>query len=198
MTAAPAPSAVRLPTPPPPLPPGGASRVLLLPGWQGSGPGHWQSRWEALHGDLRVEQHGWDWPRRGDWMARLEEVLAAQTTPVWLAAHSLGCHLVAAWAAHSRHAQRVRGALLVAPPDLRRPDLPPALAPWRPEVRRRLPFAAVAVLSDDDPYAPLPVAEALVADWGCATVHRLPGRGHLNADSGLADWPEARAWLTAL
>ena len=174
------------------------SRVLLLPGWQGSGPRHWQSLWEAGHGDLRVEQHDWDWPRRGDWMARLEEVLAAQPAPVRLAAHSLGCHLVAAWAAHTRHPQRVRGALLVAPPHLERPDLPPALAPWRPAVRRRLPFPAVAVLSDDDPYSPLDAAERLVADWGCTEIRRLPGRGHLNADSGLADWPEARTWLSAL
>ena len=50
-------------------------RVLLLPGWLDSGPDHWQSRWQALHGDRRVEQDDWLWPRRGDWMARLEEVL---------------------------------------------------------------------------------------------------------------------------
>ena len=30
--------------------------VLILPGWQNSGPEHWQSRWEILHGDERVEQ----------------------------------------------------------------------------------------------------------------------------------------------
>ena len=51
------------------------SNVLVLPGWQNSGPDHWQSRWERLHGDERVVQHDWDWPRRGDWMARLDEVL---------------------------------------------------------------------------------------------------------------------------
>ena len=40
--------------------------VLLLPGWQGSGPDHWQSRWEQLHGHLRVEQHDWQRPLRGE------------------------------------------------------------------------------------------------------------------------------------
>ena len=39
--------------------------VLTLPGWQGSGPEHWQSRWEALHGFIRVEQHDWMRPLRG-------------------------------------------------------------------------------------------------------------------------------------
>ncbi|MBW8465436.1 alpha/beta hydrolase, partial [Acidovorax sp.] len=50
--------------------------ILLLPGWQNSGPDHWQSRWEARHGDLRVEQHDWMRPLRGDWSARLEETVA--------------------------------------------------------------------------------------------------------------------------
>ena len=52
--------------------------VLILPGWQNSGPGHWQSRWELAHGYQRVEQHDWLRPLRGDWIARLEEVLATR------------------------------------------------------------------------------------------------------------------------
>ena len=51
------------------------TRVLLLPGWQNSGPSHWQSLWEHLYGFTRVEQDDWLWPRRGDWMARLDEVV---------------------------------------------------------------------------------------------------------------------------
>jgi hypothetical protein len=58
----------------------------------------------------RVQQADWTWPRRGDWMVQLEEAVLADPRPVLLAAHSLGCHLVAAWAAHSRHADRVRAA----------------------------------------------------------------------------------------
>ena len=127
-------------------------RVLLLPGWMNSGPSHWQSRWEARHGFERVEQADWLWPRRGDWMARLDEVLLASEQVAVLAAHSLGCQLVAAWALHSRHTARVQGALLVAPPDVERSDFPPQLVPWRPIVRARLPFAAQVIYSEDDPY----------------------------------------------
>ncbi len=79
-----------------------SSNILLLPGWQNSGPDHWQSHWEALHGYQRVEQHDWMRPLRGDWMARLEEVVLDADGPVVLVAHSLGCILIAAWAAHSR------------------------------------------------------------------------------------------------
>jgi predicted alpha/beta hydrolase family esterase len=172
--------------------------VYLLPGWLDSGPEHWQSRWERLHGDLRVVQDDWQWPRRGDWMARLDEVLlAAPHTPVRLAAHSLGCQLVAAWAAHSRHTARVAGALLVAPPDTERADTPPQLHGWRPMVRTRLPFAAVAVCSSNDPYADAQRMRGLADDWGAQIVDAGP-RGHLNHQSGLGDWPEGRALLARL
>lgn len=174
-------------------------QVLLLPGWQDSGPTHWQGRWTALSGFRCVEQADWVWPRRGDWMARLEEeVLAADAQrPLLLAAHSLGCHLVAAWAAHSRHAARVSGTLLVAPPDLEREDMPPQLYSWRPAVRARLPFPALVVVSDDDPYCAPARALALAADWGAA-VERIGHAGHINADSGLGDWPQGQALLRRL
>jgi uncharacterized protein len=172
-------------------------RVLLLPGWLNSGPDHWQSRWEARYGDRRVEQADWEWPRRGDWMARLDEALLEEPQPVALVGHSLGCQLVAAWAAHSRHTDRVSAALLVAPPDTERDDMPPQLHNWRPIVRARLPFASLAVTSSDDPYCSPSRAAQMAADWGSETVE-IGARGHINGDSGLTDWPEGRALLEAL
>jgi predicted alpha/beta hydrolase family esterase len=173
------------------------SRVLLLPGWLDSGPTHWQSHWQRLHGFERVEQADWLWPRRGDWMARLDEVLLADERPAWLVAHSLGCHLVAAWAAHTLHRDRVRGALLVAPPDLTRTDLPPAVARWAPPLREPLPFPARVIYSDDDPYASVAATRQLAADWGAAATG-IGSAGHINGDSGLGDWPQGRAWLAQL
>jgi len=172
-------------------------RVLLLPGWLDSGPDHWQTRWEAVHGDTRVTQDDWLWPKRGDWMARLEEVLLESDTPALLVAHSLGCQLVAAWAAHSRRRARVKGALLVAPPDIERDDMPPNLRPWRPIVRARLPFPAIAVTSCDDPYCSSENAATMVRDWGAERVD-IGARGHINGESGLGDWPEGRAVLRRL
>jgi predicted alpha/beta hydrolase family esterase len=172
-------------------------RVLILPGWQNSGPGHWQSRWEAQHGFTRVEQADWDWPRRGDWMARLDEVLLDGSRPALLVAHSLGCHLVAAWAAHSQHTQRVQAALLVAPPDLERDDMPPQVCTWRPIVRQRLPFPAKLLYSDNDPYCAPSRALRLAADWGSKAVD-VGAAGHVNGDSGLGDWPAGLVHLTRL
>ena len=49
--------------------------VLILPGWQVSGPQHWQGLWQARQGFQRVDQHDWLHPLRGDWIARLEDVV---------------------------------------------------------------------------------------------------------------------------
>ena len=165
------------------------TRILLLPGWQNSGADHWQTRWEQQHGFERVLQDDWWWPRRGDWMIRLEETLLAGDGPAVLVAHSLGCHLVAAWAAHSRHVARVRAALLVAPPDLERPDAPPQVQGWAPMQRRALPFCSTAVLSSDDPYCAADRSLALAADWGSEIV-TLGAAGHVNAASGHGGWSE--------
>jgi uncharacterized protein len=172
-------------------------RILLLPGWLDSDPGHWQSHWEALHGDTRVQQADWLWPKRGDWMARLQDVLLGDDRPAVLVAHSLGCQLVAAWAAHSQHTARVRGALLVAPPDVEREDTPPNLHAWRPIVRQRLPFAAIAVMSHNDPFCSAERGAQIAADWG-AEPQWLGAAGHINAETGLGDWPQGRAWVDAL
>jgi len=171
--------------------------VLILPGWQNSGPAHWQSRWEALHGYRRVDQHDWMAPRRGDWTARLEEVLLGCDEPAVLVAHSLGCLLTAAWAAHSRNTHRVKAALLVAPGDAQREDLQPVLPSWSPVVMQRLPFPSVLVGSRNDPYCTFERAQAFAGAWGSRFID-LGDAGHINADSGLGDWPQGHAWLDEL
>lgn len=174
-----------------------STTILLLPGWQNSDAPHWQSRWEAVHGDHRVAQHEWMHPRRGDWLARLEEEVLAAPGPVALVAHSLGCILVAAWAAHSRNTDKVRAALLVAPGDLERDDLRQMIPGWAPIVRQRLPFPSLLIAANDDPYCDAARSRQLAADWGARFVD-AGAAGHLNGESGLGDWPQGRALLNDL
>ena len=171
--------------------------ILLLPGWQNSGPAHWQSRWEHRYGDLRVAQHDWMFPLRGDWIARLEEVLLAQHGPSILVAHSLGCMLTAAWAAHSKNTHLVQGALLVAPGDPEREELRAALRSWSPIVHTCLPFKSLLLGSRNDPYCSFERAREFAAAWGCE-FQDYGHKGHINADSGLGDWPEGRTLLAQL
>jgi len=150
-----------------------------------------------LYGFQRVEQDDWQWPRRGDWMARLDEAVSSAARPVVLVAHSLGCQLVAAWAAHSRHTAQVRVAMLVAPPNTERGDMPPQLFNWRPIVRERLPFASGVVVSSNDPYCGTDASTQMARDWGSEVVD-IGARGHINGESGLGDWPEGMSLLACL
>ncbi len=171
---------------------------MIVPGLGGSGPAHWQTRWEVLYpGHVRVEQRDWDQPRRADWLAALASAVAAAAEPVVLVAHSLGCALVAHAAALSWSAA-VRAALLVAPADVDSPaHTPPETRDFAPLPLAPLPFPATVVASQDDPYVTLTRARAFARAWGADLVDAGP-RGHLNADSGLGDWPEGRRHLEAL
>jgi predicted alpha/beta hydrolase family esterase len=172
-------------------------RVLILPGWQGSGPGHWQMRWVNTHGYSVVEQHDWLRPLRGDWLIRLEEAVLDAPAGVVLVAHSLGCIQVAAWAAHSQNTARVKAALLVAPGDVESPTLREKLHSWTPIARQRLPFKSILVGSENDPYCPLDTARQLALDWGSQWVNQGTA-GHVNAESKLGDWLQGQSLLNEL
>jgi predicted alpha/beta hydrolase family esterase len=172
--------------------------VLIVPGLGGSGPEHWQTRWEALYPrHVRVAQRDWERPRRDDWLASLETAVAAAGEPVVLVAHSLGCALVA-HAASRPYAPAIAAALLVAPADVDSPaHTPSETRDFAPLPLLPLPFPATVVASQDDPYATLARARAFASAWGAEFVDAGP-RGHLNAASGLGDWPEGRRHLEAL
>ncbi|MCY1289663.1 Serine hydrolase [compost metagenome] len=175
-------------------------RYLILPGWQGSPDEHWQSHWQrSLPNATRVEQFDWQTPRREDWVAALEQAIAAEPTPVILIAHSLGCVTVAHWAAQAPLAllRRVRGALLVAPADVERPGCPAALRNFAPIPRDLLPFPVQLVGSDNDPAASVPRLLELARDWGAETA-LLTGAGHINVKSGHQRWEQGFAYLYRL
>ncbi|MEV6466438.1 alpha/beta fold hydrolase [Kitasatospora sp. NPDC051702] len=175
---------------------------LVLPGYQNSGPEHWQSRWEAAEPESfrRVVQADWDRPDPQDWVARVDAAVAgaAADGAVVLVAHSLGCIAVARWAATAPAARTsaVRGALLVAPADIDTADVP-ELVGFRPVALAPIPFPSVVVASSDDPWAAPERARQFARAWGARYVE--PGAfGHLNSESGLGDRPEGRELLAQL
>jgi predicted alpha/beta hydrolase family esterase len=172
--------------------------TLVLPGLNDSGPEHWQSRWETLHPAYRrVGQRDWDHPDLPAWLGALEAAVAGARGPVALVAHSLGCAL-AVHAAARPFAGSIVAALLVAPADVDSPAHTPAeTRGFAPLPMRPLPFPATVVASENDPFVTLPRARAFADAWGAAFVDAGP-RGHLNAASGLGDWPEGQQHLAAL
>lgn len=173
---------------------------LIVPGWQGSPDDHWQSHWQrCLPGAARVEQRDWLNPRRDDWVQALDEAIGACRQPSVLIAHSLGCVTVAHWAAQAtpERLARVRGALLVAPADVERPNCPAPLQDFAPLPRQALPFASLLVASDNDPAASPARALQMAADWQAEPV-LLTGVGHINVKSGHHHWEEGFTWLYRL
>ncbi|AOS44714.1 Alpha/beta hydrolase family protein [Lacunisphaera limnophila] len=167
--------------------------LLFVAGYGNSGPAHWQRRWhDALPGSRWVEQTDWENPERSAWIAAIEHTVATVTGPVFFITHSLGGLAVAAWSRTS--ARPVAGALLVAVPDPAQPDFPPAIRGFTAPAPGPLRFPALMVTSSDDPYITPARSAAFAAAWGCAREDIGP-RGHLNAASGLGEWPAGRALL---
>lgn len=170
-------------------------RVLVAPGLHGSGPEHWQSRWQRLYPAFqRVEQPDWEQPDLPRWSQCLGQVLAEDGRPTVIVAHSFGClatvHRAAALQADNGSAQPIVAALLVAPADPVKFGVSAAL-------RRRLPFPALVIGSDDDPWMSAPRALHWAQAWG-ADFRNAGAKGHINADSGLGDWTVGQQWLLEL
>lgn len=171
-------------------------RILVVPGWTGSGPEHWQTRWERDRPGLtRVEMGDWDRPDRAAWVARLDAAVAEGPAPV-LVAHSLGCLAVAHWATGEPSAP-ASAALLVAPPDVEREDAPAEIAGFAPIPLRPLPFPSVLVASRTDPWTEFGRAWVIAEAWGSSLVD-AGDAGHLNTDAGYGPWPEGEALLDGL
>ncbi len=166
-----------------------AADILIVPGLRGSGPTHWQSRWETkLSSARRVVQTDWEQPRRAAWAETLTRAIAESQRPVVIVAHSLG---VATTLHVARRAgETIAGAFLVAPPSEQAVrELPCVDADFLPYPRARLPFPAVLVGSATDPYADPAFARELAEDIGARFID-AGDAGHINVDSGHGPWPE--------
>lgn len=167
-------------------------RFLILHGWQGSGPGHWQT-WlaERLRGGGGEVAYPLlpdpDRPDLDAWLVALEPLRAPGQVVV---CHSLACCL---WLHHrARGGPSAERVLLVAPPW---PDpMPPEIAGFFPvPLDPSLAAGTRIAASDDDPYCPRGAAAAFGTPLG-ARVDLLRGAGHVNAETGFGPWPAVEAW----
>lgn len=171
--------------------------TLILPGWQGSGPDHWQAHWLKLSDrTILVRQRDWDHPDLEDWLKAARTAILTHPNPI-LVGHSLGAILIAHLAA--RHPELpIAGALLVAPADVdNRAADTPAVASFASIPTGPLGFPAIVVGSRNDPWMPLARARVLARMWEADFVDA--GRaGHINAATDLGAWPEGQRLLARL
>jgi predicted alpha/beta hydrolase family esterase len=165
--------------------------LTIVPGINDSDAKHWQSRWQATQSDaVRIRPASWDEPDLDDWVAAVDAAIDGPDTLI--VAHSLGCLAAAVWLA--KNPGRVRGALLVAPPDRFGDEFPAAASTFRDAAAGVLGVPALVVASADDRYCALGTARTLAAGWGAGFVE--VGRiGHINNASNLGAWPAGRMLL---
>lgn len=164
--------------------------VLLVPGINNSGPAHWQSIWESRHAKIqRVMQRDWDHPDCDEWVEALDESVRFANEPPIIVAHSLGCLVVASWAARSN--RPVHAVLLVAVPDPDGYGFPREAIGFSPVTNELRGKRITIISSTDDPYSTAAYTLQRVEQWNADHIS-LASCGHINAASGLADW--AAGW----
>jgi predicted alpha/beta hydrolase family esterase len=168
--------------------------ILTIPGLWNSGPLHWQTYWEAKHPSVRrVQQRDFDHPDRDEWVATLDAAVRACSEPPVLAAHSLGCSLVAQWVIDCG-GRGVRGAFLVGPSDVEAPDYPIEGRSFSRMPLAVLPFPSIVVASTNDEYVSVERAGLFADAWGSRLVF-IGDAGHINGASGYGPWPEGETML---
>ncbi|MBX9296683.1 alpha/beta hydrolase [Chromobacterium piscinae] len=169
--------------------------LIIQPGWNNSGPRHWQSHWQRRLGARRVDNADWTHPLLDDWLDGLDAALDRCVKPALVIAHSLGCIAVAHYA--RQRPERIAGALLVAPADVERAFVPAELMNFAPVPRQALPFPAKIVASSNDPFCKTARAARLAGYWQ-APITWLQHAGHINVDSGHQQWEEGWPLLRQL
>lgn len=169
--------------------------VLIVPGLGNSGEDHWQSIWQRdTENFRRVQQDNWNEPDFDTWVDSLARQITAIDDPVFLVAHSVGCALVAHWAARHMSPRTpdtsvsILGAFLVSPADVdSRERAPPEIRDFAPMPLVPLRFPSIVVASEDDPYVSEERAQFFAECWGSEFVSAGP-QGHINANSGHGPW----------
>lgn len=183
--------------------------VLLLHGYTGSGPRHWQN-WLAgelanLGGIVDVPQlTDPDQPDLDVWLAELRHHLRAapRAAERVLLAHSAGATLWLHHAArltgeHAELATRFDRVLLVSPlgPDFEHPDVRGFLpVPLDAAGVRRAASWTQVVVGEGDEVCSVEEAIAMAAALG-VDLDVIPGGVHLNTDAGYGPWPAALEWV---
>lgn len=174
--------------------------ILIVPGWQDSGPDHWQTRWEKnLKTARRVIQDDWNNPNVEAWGDKIAKFAGGATQPVVIVAHSLGVPAVV-FAAPKLKSKGVIGAFLVAPADVEFahfwPDTggerwPPANGDggYSAMPETKLPFPSQLVVANNDLYCSFARAEHLAGKWG-SKLTDAGEAGHINTASGHGPWPD--------
>jgi uncharacterized protein len=173
------------------------THFLIVPGYGDSAPEHWQTYFErALPKSRRVRQESWNRPLMQDWVNALHAALM-QHDPLTaiVITQSLGGIALAHWA--QQHSVMIKGAMIVAPPDLEFPYQDLSLQSFTPIPTAKFPFRSIVVGSTNDPWATQARTKLFADNWGSELIF-VGDAGHINVDSGHTRWQEGLQILRKL
>lgn len=173
------------------------TQFLTIPGYGGSPSDHWQTWFEqTLANCRRIEQQNWDKPVCSDWIDQIErEVALFDEKELVLITHSLGGIALVHWA--RKFKREVKGAMIVAPPDVENPYEELGLESFAPIPFEKLPFPTILVASDTDPWATVSRSQYFADCWGSHFVN-IGDAGHINVSAGFGRWDEGIGLLKRL
>ncbi len=178
--------------------------ILIIPGLRDHVEEHWQTLLAAQLEKVRtVPPTEVDKLSCANRVARIQAELDQIEGAVILVAHSAGVLMTIHWA-QIYSSQKIKGALLVTPPDLKQswPENYPssqvlAQQGWSPLPEQTLPFPSIVIASENDHLASQKAVETMAKNWGSEWVN-LGEVGHMNPASGFGLWPEAVKFITQL
>ena len=175
----------------------GSPTLLLIPGLRDEAPGHWQSilagQWPGAVSLPALGRQNIDLAAR---VAQIEEAVQGIKGPVVIVAHSLAISALV-HAAPRFPEGKVKGALLVSPPDHEAPGFPKEGRSFDGVPSDPLPFPSLLVVSNNDPYVTAERAADMATAWG-SELHFAGEAGHINVASGHGPWPEGLLMFTRL
>ena len=162
-------------------------KFFTIPGYGNSGEDHWQSNFELeLDNISRINQESWDHPICEDWVNEINKAVGGKDiSETIIITHSLGGIALAHWA--NQYNKKIKGALIVAPPDLENPYEELNLGSFTPLPLKELPFPSILVCSSSDNWATLERSRLFAVSWGSRLIV-LNNAGHINPDSGYNKW----------
>ena len=165
------------------------TNYLIVPGYGNSGPTHWQTYFENSGPNFRrILQSSWIEPQCKDWVHNINAAVDEyKHETVVLITHSMGGVAMAHWAL--QYNKKIKGAMIVGPPDLENPYKDYSLQSFLPIPTQKLPFRSIAIVSTNDKWSTLERAKHFTSCWGREYLE-IGDAGHINHNSGYGDWPE--------
>lgn len=172
--------------------------ILILPGWQDSGPNHWQSIWLKKYPNaVKIVQKDFMNPEKNEWVKTLNDYIEKyKDTEIILVGHSLACATIAYFSNEyfAKTSAKIKGALFVSPSDMDAPNFPKEIKGFSPMPLQKLNFKTIAVVSSNDPWVTIDRAKFFAQKWGAKLI-KLGNHGHINADTGFGEWPAGEKLL---